>query len=104
MAMLTSCGGSSSGGDPEPEGEEIIWRQGAPIRIDNRGPVPKEFIVKDLRVGSGAVLKNGKVATLRYKSFDYATGQRYEDWWDEPFVTGFGKDESLGAWKRGSKA
>ena len=65
--------------------------------------MPKKLIVKDLRKGTGAVLTKGSVGTFKYKSFDYRNGQRYEDWWNEPFHTGFGKGESLGAWETGLK-
>lgn len=81
----------------------VVWRNGQPVAVIHRGSLPKKLIVKDLRVGSGAVLVKGDFATLKYKSFDYGTGQRYEDWWAVPFHTGFGKGESLGAWETGLK-
>lgn len=81
----------------------VVWRKGQPAAIVHRGSLPKKLIVKDLHVGSGAVLVKGDFATLKYKSFDYRTGQRYEDWWARPFHTGFGKGESLGAWESGLK-
>jgi FKBP-type peptidyl-prolyl cis-trans isomerase len=83
--------------------DEVVWRKGEPFVIAHHGPVPKKLIVKDLRPGTGAVLKKGKIMTVKYKSFDYRTGRRYEDWWQEPFFTGFGKGESLGAWETGLK-
>jgi peptidylprolyl isomerase len=93
---LGACGGSD---DPQPD--EIVWRKGAPVVIPHHGPVPKKLIVKDLRKGTGAVLKKGKTMQVKYKSFDYRDGRRYEDWWNGPFITGFGKGESLGAWETG---
>lgn len=81
----------------------MVWRKGEPVAIVRRGPLPKELIVKDLHVGSGAVLAKGDFATLKYKSFNYGSGQHYEDWWTVPFHTGFGKGESLGAWESGLK-
>lgn len=99
--LLAACGGASS--EAEPRTVEVNWRSGQPEIAGARGPLPKKLIVEDLRVGSGAVLGKGDFASLRYKSFDYRTGQRYEDWWDEPFRTGFGKGESLGAWETGLK-
>jgi peptidylprolyl isomerase len=65
--------------------------------------VPKKLIVKDLRPGTGAVLKKGKTMRVKYKSFDYRNGQRYENWWQQPFATGFGEGQSLGAWETGLK-
>lgn len=102
MAMLTmsACGGSS---DSSPPPDRIVWRNGQPVAVVNRGPVPKKLIVKDLRPGTGAVLKKGSVGTFRYESFDYRTGQAYEDWWARPFITGFGEGQSLGAWETGLK-
>jgi hypothetical protein len=94
---LGACGGSSSRGTAD----EIVWRKGEPFVVANHGPVPKKLIVKDLRPGTGAVLKKGKIMTVKYKSFDYRSGRRYEDWWQSPFLTGFGKGESLEAWETG---
>lgn len=96
---LGACGGGS--GDPQVTTDEVVWRKGEPVVIAHHGPVPKKLIVKDLRRGTGAVLRKGKTMRVKYKSFDYRTGQGYEDWWDNPFVTGFGKGESLGAWETG---
>jgi peptidylprolyl isomerase len=98
---LGACGGGS--GDPKVTTDEVVWRKGEPVVVAHHGPVPKKLIVKDLKPGSGAVLKKGSVGTFKYKSFDYRTGQRYEDWWRRPFHTGFGKGESLGAWETGLK-
>lgn len=100
MLALSACGGSS---DSTPPPDEIVWRKGEPGVVVHHGPVPKKLIVKDLRVGKGAVLKKGSYGAFKYKSFDYRTGQRYEDWWKTPFHTGFGKGESLGAWETGLK-
>jgi peptidylprolyl isomerase len=97
---LAACGGSS---DPQPQADEIVWRKGEPVVIAHHGPVPKKLIVKDLRPGSGAVLKKGTLGTFKYKSFDYRTGNGYENWWHTPFHTGFGKGESLDAWETGLK-
>lgn len=99
-AALVACGGSS---DPEPQADEIVWRNGEPSVIAHHGPIPKKLIVKDLRKGTGAVLTKGSVGTFKYKDFDYRTGQKYEDWWDAPFHTSFGEGESLGAWETGLK-
>ena len=98
---MVACGGSSP--DAEKKPDEIVWRNGEPAVIVHHGPVPKKLIVKDLRKGTGAVLKKGSFGTFKFKSFDYRSGQLYENWWDEPFHTGFGKGESLGAWETGLK-
>jgi peptidylprolyl isomerase len=99
--VLGACGGGSS--DPKVTTDEVVWRQGEPDVVVHHGPVPKKLIVRDLKQGTGAVLKKGSIGAFKYKSFDYRTGQRYEDWWNEPFVTGFGKGESLDAWETGLK-
>lgn len=98
--VLAACGGSS---DSAPTLDEVVWRHGEPDVVVTHTPVPKKLIVKDLQKGTGAVLKKGKIGTFKYKSFDYRTGQRYENWWQRPFHTGFGKGESLGAWETGLK-
>ncbi|HET7485146.1 MAG TPA: FKBP-type peptidyl-prolyl cis-trans isomerase [Solirubrobacterales bacterium] len=99
--VLGACGGGS--GDSPPAADEVVWRNGAPVVIVHHSPVPKKLIVKDLRPGTGAVLKKGRIGAFKYKSFDYRTGQRYEDWWNKPFHTSFGEGESLGAWETGLK-
>jgi len=83
--------------------DEVVWRKGEPFVVVHHGPVPKKLIVKDLRPGIGAVLKKGKTITVKYKSFDYRSGQRYEAWWKRPFATGYGEGQSLGAWETGLK-
>jgi len=100
MIAISACGGSS---DSPPPLDEVVWGGEGPEAIPNHGPVPKKLIVKNPRVGTGAVLKNGSFGTFKYKSFDYRSGQIYEDWWNNPFHTGFGKGESLGAWETGLK-
>jgi peptidylprolyl isomerase len=97
---LAACGGS---GDSQVTTDEVVWREGAPAVVVHRGPAPKKLIVKELRPGTGAVLEKGRIGTFKYKSFDYRTGQRYENWWHRPFHTGFGKGESLDAWETGLK-
>lgn len=99
--LLGACGGGSS--DPQPQADEVVWRHGEPVVVVHHGPVPKKLIVKDLRPGIGAALEKGAIGTFKYKSFDYRTGQRYEDWWDRPFRTSFGEGESLAAWETGLK-
>jgi peptidylprolyl isomerase len=99
--VLAACGGGSS--NPKPQADEIVWRKGEPAVIVHHGPVPKKLIVKDLRVGTGAVLKKGRLGTFKYKDFDYRTGQNYENWWYRPFYTSFGQGKSLGAWETGLK-
>jgi peptidylprolyl isomerase len=99
---LSSCGGGSS--DRAVTTDEVFWHKGEPVVIAHHGPPPKKLVVKDIRVGTGAVLKEGATATFKFKNFDYRTGKRYEDWWNgPPFRTGFGKGESLGAWETGLK-
>jgi peptidylprolyl isomerase len=100
ILTLGACGGSS---DSQPQADEIVWRNGEPAVIVHHGPVPKRLIVKDLRPGTGAVLKKGSFGTFKFKSFDYRTGQHYEDWWHTPFHTPFGEGQSLGAWETGLK-
>ena len=79
VLTLAACGGSS---DPPGQPAEVVWRKGEPVAVVHRGPVPKKLIVKDLRPGSGAVLKKGKTMKVKFRSFDYRTGTRYENWWD----------------------
>jgi hypothetical protein len=97
--LAAGCGGSSS----KAKDDVVVWRAGQPVGIADQGPPPKKLVVKDVKAGSGKVLTKGSVGTLRYRNFDYRTGKQYEDWWESPFRTGFGKGESLGAWEVGLK-
>ncbi|MGE5281636.1 MAG: FKBP-type peptidyl-prolyl cis-trans isomerase [Chloroflexota bacterium] len=99
LSLVIAACGSSSAAKPN----EVVWRNGEPVAVIHRGPIPKKLIVKELKVGTGVVLRKGLVGTFKYKSFDYRTDQRYEDWWNEPFRTGFGEGQSLGAWETGLK-
>jgi len=99
VIAVAGCGSSSGHASKE----VVVWRDGKPIGISDQGAPPKKLIVKDVKVGSGKVLAKGSTGTFRYRNFDYRTGQNYEDWWEEPFHTGFGKGESLGAWEVGLK-
>jgi peptidylprolyl isomerase len=98
VLLPAGCGGSS-----DSSGEVVVWRDGKPVGIAEQGRPPTKLVVKDVKVGTGKVLTKGSVGTFRYRNFDYRTGQQYEDWWERPFVTGFGKGESLGAWETGLK-
>lgn len=99
-SALVACGGGGSEEAPE---DVVVWRDGKPVAITDQGRPPKKLVVKDIEAGTGKALEDGSTGTFRYRSFDYRTGQRYEDWWNDPFVTGFGKGESLDAWETGLK-
>jgi len=100
--VLASCGGGSH--DPQNKAGAVLWREGAPVVLGHRhGSLPAKLVVKNIRVGSGATLEKGRTVAVRYRSFDYRTGRRYEDWWSKPFETGYGRGESLPAWERGLK-
>lgn len=99
-SALIACGGDS---ESSQQADEVVWRSGGPAVIVHHGPLPSKLGIRDLKVGAGATLTKGRIATLRYRNFNYRTGRRYEDWWDEPFITGFGNGESLKAWETGLK-
>jgi peptidylprolyl isomerase len=99
LLVPMGCGGGSQ----QSQGDVVVWREGKPVGIADQGPPPKKLVVKDVRVGSGKRLTKGSTGTFRYRNFDYRTGRKYEDWWANPFITGFGKGESLGAWETGLK-
>jgi peptidylprolyl isomerase len=98
IALLAGCGSGS-----DKSGDVVVWRNGRPVAIAGQGPPPKKLVVKDVEVGKGKLLTNGSTGVFRYRNFDYRTGQQYEDWWESPFETSFGKGESLDAWEKGLK-
>lgn len=98
-AAAASCGGGGESSQSTDSG--IVWRHGAPDYVVTHAPLPKKLVVEDLRMGTGRRLEKGDTMTVRFRSFDYGTGQHYEDWWAQPFVTPFGKGDSLGAWETG---
>jgi peptidylprolyl isomerase len=96
VALIVGCGGGT-----DKSSDVVVWRNGKPVAIAVQGPPPKRLVVKDIEVGTGRMLTKGSIGSFRYRNFDYRTGQQYEDWWTRPFVTSFGRGESLGAWEKG---
>lgn len=65
------------------------------------GPPPKQLVVKDLRKGTGAVLRAGKDLSARYIAVDYRTGKVLERVWQKPFEWSFGPGQVVQAWVEG---
>jgi hypothetical protein len=97
-ATLVACGSESSSGAAQ-SGPELTEVAGAPNPPDVQlppGPFPKKLVVKDLKIGSGAVVKEGAQLRVQYVDAAYPTGHTYEVRWrgdhDKPlsFVLGAG--------------
>jgi peptidylprolyl isomerase len=65
------------------------------------GPPPKHIVVKDLREGTGAVLKWGKELSVRYVAVDYKTGKVIENRWGDRFEWAYGPGSVVKAWVKG---
>lgn len=61
------------------------------------------MVVKDLKKGSGDVIKANDAFAVRYVSFDYGTGDVREDHWgnDSIFSWSFGPGKVVRAWVKG---
>ncbi len=96
-AGLVACGGeSSSGAQSGPDLTEVAGVPNPPNIQLPPGPAPKKLIVKDLKVGPGAVVKQEELLRVQYVDAAYPTGHTYEVRWrgdhDKPisFVLGAG--------------
>jgi peptidylprolyl isomerase len=52
-----------------------------------KGPPPKQLVIKDLIVGTGAEAKNGTNITVHYVGVHYTDGKQFDASWDsgQPF-------------------
>ena len=61
------------------------------------GPAPEQVVVRDLKVGTGPVLKKNDNFLTRYLSLTYEDAYPIEPYWGEPSVYTF----ELGSYKKG---
>jgi peptidylprolyl isomerase len=108
MALLASCGGSSSS---EKVGETSALRTTLVIDAAEREPKvplpegepPEELVVKDLRRGWGVTAKDGDLLTTRFVA-KWADGRPFETVWgrgEEGFSFQLGAEESSPGWEGG---
>lgn len=68
-----------------------------------QGPPAQKLIVKDLKEGTGAVVKKGDVVIVHYVAGIYETGEEIESAWvkGEPLGLPLTPDEVVPGWEKG---
>jgi len=98
-----SSDGGKAGSKSAPKGKEA---SAAPTVEVPPGPPPKEVVVKDLKTGSGAVLKSGEHMGVYYVGVNYKTGKPFEAHWTDkgkPAIFRYGTGETIKGWAIGLK-
>lgn len=82
---------SSGGGKTKPK---VTVPKGAP---------PKQLVIEDLEVGSGAEAKAGDQVTVQYVGVGYESGEEFDSSWSrsEPFAFGLGAGMVIPGWDQG---
>lgn len=91
VSTLPSGGSSTTEGTGSPAGAAS-----RPTVTIPDSPPPKELVVKDITVGTGAEAKAGQQVTMQYVGVAYSTKQEFDASWDRgeplgPFPLGAGK-------------
>jgi peptidylprolyl isomerase len=95
--------GSQSGADGQAEpSSKVADRVSKPPHVSiPSGPPPKQLVVKDLKKGTGAVLRWGTELSARYIARDYKTGKVFDPHWADPFEWSYGPGQVVRAWVKG---
>ncbi len=94
--------GSRSGELSGPEVSSEAARPTKPPKVSvPPGPPPKQIVTKDIKRGTGAVLKWGKELSVRYVAVDYKTGKVIENRWGDRFEWAYGPGSVVKAWVKG---
>jgi len=99
----TETGSQASVGDESKSSATAAGATKPPHVSVPSGPPPKQIVVKDLRKGTGAVLKPNTRFSARYVAVDYRTGKTLEDSWRDHsiFKWEFGPGSVVRAWAKG---
>ena len=96
--VVAGCGGASA--------SEATYSAEAAKRSKPRvpkGPTAHKLIVKDLKVGTGAVAKKGDLVLVHYVAGVYERGEEIESAWvrGDPFGFTLGSGGALPYWEKG---
>jgi peptidylprolyl isomerase len=96
--LSSGCGGASAG--EQDFSAEAAQRAKPKVP---QGPTAHKLIVKDLKVGSGAVAKKGDLVLVHYVAGVYERGEEIESAWvkGDPFGFTLGHKGALPYWEKG---
>ncbi len=77
LTVYTSRGGDS-------DGPATVSLGKAPVITIPAGAPPKATVSKDLKVGTGAVVKVGDTVTVKYTGMSWSTKEEFDSNWDSP--------------------
>jgi peptidylprolyl isomerase len=68
-----------------------------------KGKAPKKLVIKDLKVGSGAVAERGKQVSVQYVGVSFVNGRQFDSSWErgEPFTFQLGAGAVIPGWDQG---
>jgi peptidylprolyl isomerase len=68
-----------------------------------KGRPPRTLVIKDIKVGSGAVAKPGDTVAVQYVGVSYLNGRQFDASWDrgQPLVFPLGAGQVIKGWDRG---
>jgi len=68
-----------------------------------KGKAPKKLVIKDLKVGSGAVAERGKQVSVQYVGVSFVNGRQFDSSWErgEPFTFQLGAGAVIPGWDEG---
>ncbi len=101
--LLPAC----TGGDDQPDASgaspSAVLATAKPTVTVPSGPAPDRLVQEDLKVGTGATVVPGQVASVHYVGVDYATGTEFDTSWDSghPFQFVVGDDTVIQGWDKG---
>lgn len=96
---------SPAGSDEPPDWTPIEKVAGnkSDLLLIPHGPPPKKVVIRDLRIGTGPVLKPGETFSPKYVVQNYRTGEVREDRWnsDTPSVYAYDEEAMVDGWVPG---
>lgn len=87
---------------------ELLKPKAKPVLVPPKGPPPRNLVIKDLKVGSGAAADPGDKLTAEYTGFNYVNHEEFTTHahtWDtgEPLVFELGGGEVIPGMDRGAE-
>lgn len=75
-----------------------------PPKVDvPSGPPPDHLIIKDLKVGKGAITKPFSRLSVNFVAVDYKSGRTLETRWSTPFIFEYDHGLPMQGWEEGLK-
>src|SRR4051812_35720870 len=112
--LVAACGGSNSNETAAPATATATVTEtptpapaatGKPTVKAPTGKAPTKLVIKDLKRGTGATAKEGRVVTVQYVGVLYKDGKQFDASWDrgQPFQFQLGAGMVIPGWDQGVK-